>query len=162
MSTIFSDLREAIAARLRADDIIKGPPAIEVISFDQSDLDARINKALTQAVGGESAAGICIVIGNVGFEPGESKEQIRATFGVTITENVALNSSDQGSGKRSEDLQGTIYALLCFESGGIEHWFPDSTWSDLTLRDSSIQDVGQQVTYTMTFTATAYVKRDTA
>jgi len=32
----------------------------------------------------------------------------------------------------------------------------------LTLRDSSIQDVGQQVTYTMTFTATAYIKRDAA
>lgn len=157
MSTIFSELREAVVDRIRESEDVIGPPKIEVLSFNQSDLEERIQKSLTQAIGGESAAGVCIIVGTVGMEPGENRDEIKASIGITITENVVLNSSDNGSKQHTEDLQASVFAKLMFADDGQLAWHPTEYWSELTLRDSAIQDVGMQVTYTMTFESSARV-----
>ena len=155
--SIFSDLRNVIVERLRSSSDFAGPPSIEIVSTDQSDFGDRIEKALALRIGSGSAAGIAVVVGNVGFEPGGDLWDVQATIGITIAENVVLNTGPHGSGKRSEDLQAVIYALLMFSDDSTQAWIPSDSWSQLSFQDSVLQEAGQTNIYAMTFKSSAMV-----
>jgi hypothetical protein len=110
---LISDFQAAIVSRLAAGRLIKGPPAVKVLSERQSDLNQQIQVILAKKVG-NFGGGLALTVGTpkIGAGSGGSERMIRATALVTVSENVALNQGAQGTRIPAADMALYVYCRL--------------------------------------------------
>lgn len=125
---LLADLQSAVAARLRASDLIAATPAVEIVEEDRGDIDAAIAKAVGKV-------GIVVSVALPAVRPAEGNRKFwEFEILLEIVENVGINRGPAGSQKTATALADNVIAMLLgwspadnfrpFEFGGLDQVAP--------------------------------------
>lgn len=149
MINLFTDLQEAIAARIETDDFVAGLPPIPVVTEKRGDLGRMIQEGIGKC-------GMVVVVTTPRLVPDpEIPSALTVSITLGVGERAATNRGPTGTRKPAIDLVVVLIALLW-------HWRPTGGWTEIEFLEATLEDVSDLVSYQLTFETRIRVESGTA
>jgi hypothetical protein len=140
---LLTDIQFAVAERIRALDVISGPPAIEVLEEDKGDLDSQIERA-------KGKLGIVVSVETPQMRRGEQKRHVEMTVVVEVQEMVSINRGPAGTKRTWLQVAEEIMVSL-------HGWKPAESLQPLAFQDMGSTGPGSPVVCPITFTTGMFI-----
>lgn len=146
MNSLFSDLQEAIAARLRGEAWLTEHPAVQISTEREGDVASAIERGLKGA-----GLAVAILTPRLAATDGPGR-MLEVTLLVGVAENPRTNRGPTGTRKPACDVSTTILALLW-------DWTPDDIWQPLSFVERVIEEsTPELVAHSMRFSTRVRVE----
>lgn len=127
MSSLFSDLQELVAARLRTEAWLTEHPAVQITTEREGDVASQIERGL-------NGNGLAVVILTPRIESGDGAGlELEVTLLVGVAEKPKVNRGPTGTRKPAVDVSTCILGLLW-------DWRPADIWRPLDFLDRTIEE----------------------
>ncbi len=136
---LIADLQAAVAAQIRAGDLIAEEPAVPVLEADKGDLDAEIAKAVGKR-------GICISVETPALNPEQDNRRFcEAELLIEVQENVPINRGPAGTQRTWLAITENIIAELM-------NWAPAGGWRPIEFGGYQLLNSGTPAIAQIRFT----------